>query len=296
MGKPTQLRRGSVQCFSPDGIHTMAYKDWGDPANPNVLLCVHGHVRISDDFDVLAEELSSQFRVICPDVVGRGKSSYLRNPQYYQISQYVRDMVTLLARVNAENVAFLGTSMGGLIGIELAALQDSPVHKLIINDIGPLLATTAINRVRQYIGQPKRFSTLEEGIEFVRTTTATFGQHTEAEWHKLCTDVLRQDKDGAWIWHYDVKLVMMIISSFQGINPELAHATQLLMWASYDAIHCPTLLLRGTSSDMLPASMALDMTRRGPKAQLVEFANVGHAPTLVHADQINVVKAFLNGD
>ncbi|PRC92293.1 alpha/beta fold hydrolase [Solimicrobium silvestre] len=284
-----QVRIESVQCISPDGLHRMAYKEWGEVDNPNVLLCVHGVTRVSDDFDALARELSSQFRVICPDVVGRGRSGWLRNPQHYQVQQYVCDMVTLLARINPPNLSFLGTSMGGLIGIGLASLPENPIQKLILNDIGPVLNISALTRIAQYIGQPMRFATFDEAAQFIRTISQTFGEHTEEEWHKFCMDVLRQDKDGMWIRHYDLKLAV----SMQAVSPELAEAMQMMMWAAYDAIACPTLLLRGAESDLLLPETALQMTKRGPRAQLVEFEKVGHAPTLVHADQITVIKDFL---
>ena len=284
-----QVRIDSVQCMSPDGLHQMAYKDWGAADNPNVLICVHGVTRVSDDFDVLARELSSQFRVICPDIVGRGRSGWLRNPQNYQVPQYVSDIVTLIARVKPDNLSYLGTSMGGMIGMGLASLKDNPIRKLILNDIGPTLNVTALTRISQYISQPMRFVTYEEAANYIRAISLTFGEHTEEEWHKICKDVLRQDKDGMWIRHYDLSIGMPM----QAITPELAKAMQVMMWAAYDAITCPALLLRGMDSDLLVAETAAQMTKRGPKAKLVEFEKVGHAPTLVHANQISVIKDFL---
>jgi pimeloyl-ACP methyl ester carboxylesterase len=284
-----QVRIESVQCISPDGLHHMAYKDWGEIDNPNVLICVHGVTRVSDDFDTLARELSSQYRVICPDVVGRGRSGWLRNPQNYQVQQYICDMVTLLARVKAENLSYFGTSMGGMIGMGLASLKDNPIQKLILNDIGPTLNVTALSRIGQYISQPLRMATFEEAAAYIRAISLTFGEHTEEEWHKICKDVLRQDKDGMWIKHYDLNLGM----SMQAVTPDLAQAMQVMMWAAYDAITCSTLLLRGAESDLLLPDTADQMTKRGPKAKLVEFEKVGHAPTLVHQDQISVVKEFL---
>ena len=291
MSKQAQVRIESVQCISPDGLHSMAYKEWGDVSNPNVLVCVHGVTRISDDFDDVASELASHYRVICPDIVGRGRSDWLRNPQNYQVTQYISDIVTLLARVNAAKVDFLGTSMGGMIGIGLASLPHNPIRKLILNDIGPVLNLPALSRIGTYIGQPMRFATFDEGLDYIRSISTTFGEHTPEQWHKFCSDVLRQDKDGMWIRHYDLKLAM----AFQAINPEIAQAMQVMMWAAYDAITCPTLLLRGMDSDLLKRETAIEMTTRGPKVQLVEFEKVGHAPTLVHQYQINAVKEFLLG-
>jgi len=284
-----QARIESVQCISPEGLHRMSYKEWGDTENPNVVVCVHGLTRVSDDFDTLARELSPYFRVICPDVVGRGRSGWLQMGQNYQVQQYVCDMVTLFARINVSNVSFLGTSMGGMIGTALACLSENPIRKLILNDIGPVLNLAALGRIGQYVGQAKRFATFEEADQYIRGTSLTFGEHTEEQWQKLSRDVLCQDKDGMWMRNYDLKLAVPM----QTATPELAQALQTMMWAAYDAISCPTLLLRGVESDLLLSETAKQMTQRGPKAKLVEFKKVGHAPSLLHTDQIAVVKEFL---
>ena len=288
-----EAKMKSVQCFSLSGLHQMAYKEWGEADNPNVLVCVHGVTRVSDDFDNLARALCKDYRVICPDVVGRGRSGKLRNPQLYRIPQYVSDMVTLLARVLAngerQTVDWFGTSMGGLIGMGLASLPDSPVSKLVLNDIGPTLDSVAIQRIGDYIAQEVRFPTFKAGAEFVKMVSTTFGEHTDAEWHKLAADVLRQDKDGTWVRHYDMGLAL----PFQSVTPESAKADEAMLWAAYDAIRCPTLLVRGANSDLLSRETAEAMTQRGPKAKLVEIANVGHAPTFLHDDQIAIAKDFL---
>jgi len=284
-----QARIESVQCISPEGLHRMSYKDWGDADNPNVIVCVHGVTRVSDDFDALARELSSHFRVICPDIVGRGRSEWLRTGQHYQVQQYVCDMVTLFARINVGNISFLGTSMGGMIGTALASLPGSPIRKLILNDIGPVLNIAALGRIGQYIGQSIRFATFQEADQYIRSISLPFGEHTEEQWQKLSRDVLCQDKDGMWTRNYDLKLA----ASMQAVTPDMAKAMEAMMWAAYDAISCPTLLLRGAESDLLLSDTAQQMTQRGPKAKLVEFEKIGHAPTFLHADQIAVVNDFL---
>jgi pimeloyl-ACP methyl ester carboxylesterase len=285
----TEPRIKSVQCLSPGGLHRMAYKEWGDPRNPDVLVCVHGVTRVSDDFDALAAELCNRYRVVCPDVVGRGRSSWLRNPQFYQLPQYVSDMVTLLARVGSEKVDWFGTSMGGLIGMGLASLPDTPVRKLILNDIGPTIHFQALARIGEYIGQAVRFASFEEGMAYIRAISSTFGPHTEDQWRKLATDVLRKDKDGNWIRHYDLGLAL----PFKTETVDSAERAQQQLWAAYDAISCPTLLVRGAQSDLLTREVAEEMTRRGPKAQLVEIEGVGHAPTFMHPDQIRIAREFL---
>ena len=281
----------TVQCISPAGLHTMAYKEWGDARNPNVLVCVHGVTRVSDDFDRMARELSDTYRVICPDVVGRGRSGRLANPQFYTVPQYVSDMVTLLARADAEIVDWFGTSMGGLIGMALASLPGNPIRRLVLNDIGPSINGAALARIGDYIGQDVRFDSFEEAAQYIRTISASFGHHSDEEWHKLARDVLRQNEDGKWVRHYDLALAV----PFKLTTPEAASAAEQMLWAAYDAITCPTLLVRGAQSDLLLPEVAQEMTRRGPQARLVEFPEVGHAPTFMHAPQIEVARQFLLG-
>jgi pimeloyl-ACP methyl ester carboxylesterase len=279
----------TVQCISPAGLHTMAYKEWGDARNPNVLVCVHGVTRVSDDFDRMARELCDTYRVVCPDVVGRGRSGRLRNPQFYTVPQYVSDMVTLLARLDADIVDWFGTSMGGLIGMGLASLPENPIRRLVLNDIGPSINGAALARIGEYIGQDVRFDTFEEAAGYIRAISAAFGIHSDEEWHKLASDVLRRNDEGKWIRHYDLALA----EPFKQMTPEMAGAAEQMLWAAYDAIRCPTLLVRGAQSDLLLPEVAQQMTQRGPKARLVELPDVGHAPTFMHASQIEVAKQFL---
>jgi pimeloyl-ACP methyl ester carboxylesterase len=288
-------RLESVLCSSPAGLHRMAYKEWGDPANPRVLVCVHGVTRVSDDFDALARALCDRYRVVCPDVAGRGRSERLRDPQHYVVPQYVADMVTLIARVTAgvqgEEVDWFGTSMGGLIGMVLAGLDGTPVRRLVLNDIGPSLDPAAMARIGAYIGQDVRFPSFEAGSAYVRTVSASFGPHSEAEWDKLARDVLVQGEDGQWTRHYDLALA----TPFAALTTDRVQSDQDALWAAYDAIRCPTLLVRGTESDLLSHATAEEMCRRGPKARLVELPGVGHAPTFVQPDQIAIAREFLTG-
>jgi len=275
--------------MSPAGLHRMAYKEWGDPRNPNVLVCVHGVTRVSDDFDDLARALSDVYRVVCPDVVGRGRSGWLRNPAYYLVPQYVSDMVTLLARLDADSVDLVGTSMGGLIGMGLASLEGNPVRRLVLNDIGPTLNHAALGRIGAYISEQVMFDTQEEAEKYIRDICAPFGPHTDLQWRKLANDVLRQDAEGKWIRHYDPQLAV----PFRSSTPSSMRQAEAMTWAAYDAIRCPTLLVRGAQSDLVSADTAVRMTQRGPKASLIQFEGIGHAPTLMHGDQIAVVQKFL---
>ncbi|HEX8955185.1 MAG TPA: alpha/beta hydrolase [Burkholderiaceae bacterium] len=281
----------SVQCLSPAGLHYMAYREWGDPHNPKVLVCVHGLTRVSNDFDALARNLCDAYRVVCPDVVGRGRSDWLKDPRFYTVPQYVSDMVTLLARLNAETVDWFGTSMGGLIGMGLASLSDTPVRKLLLNDVGPVLNPAAIARIGDYLGRPVRFASFDEAMQYIIAISITFGPHSDAEWRKLSEDVLRQDKDGHWILHYDAGLAV----PFKAATPENAERDAAVLQATYDAIRCETLVVRGAQSDLLSREVAQAMTQRGPKAKLVEVPGVGHAPTFLHEDQIAIAREFFLG-
>ena len=291
----SEARIKHVQCSSPAGLHRIAYKEWGDPANPRVLVCVHGVTRVADDFDALARDLSDTYRVVCPDVAGRGRSDRLRDPQLYAVPQYVADMVTLIARVTANNedaqVDWFGTSMGGLIGMVLASLPGTPIAKLVLNDIGPVLDGGALRRIADYIGQDLHFPDFASGARFVRDVSTSFGPHSDDEWHKLAADVLRQAPNGEWVRHYDLALA----EPFKAVSAERAELDQAALWRAFDAIRCPTLLVRGELSDLLSHATAQEMTTRGPRPRLVEIPGVGHAPTFVHADQIALARAFLLG-
>lgn len=267
----------------------MAYKEWGDPENPQVLVCVHGVTRVSDDFDNIAAELCQDYRVICPDIVGRGRSDWLRDARHYRVPQYVRDMVTLLEQIEVDSVDWIGTSMGGLMAIELAALPDNPIRKLVLNDIGPTLDAGSLVNIANYIGQELRFPTFEEAKTYIRGISVPFGPHTDEQWHKLATSVLRQLEDGQWTRHYDLALA----EPFKHAYFSNVEESEAQLWQAYDAIRCPTLLIRGAQSGLLTAGTAQAMTQRGPKAKFVEFDGVGHAPTLMHANQIAAVKDFL---
>ena len=286
----TEPRLGRVQCLDNRGLHRMAYWEWGDPANHRVLVCAHGLARQGRDFDTLAADLATSYRVVCPDVVGRGRSDWLADPMGYAIPAYVADMVTLLARLDAETVDGVGTSMGGLIGLGVAALAHSPLRRLVLNDVGPVIEPTSLQRIGTYLGAPVRFSSLEEAADAMWAISQGFGPHSREQWLALTRPMLRPDGDG-FKPHYDPAIAV----PFKAITPEMAEAGQALLWQAYDSLMLPTLLLRGAESDLLSAATAQAMTQRGPRARLHEFAGVGHAPTLVQPGQRQVVREFLLG-
>jgi len=284
----TDPRLQHVSCLDSRGLHRMAYWEWGDAANPRVLVCVHGLSRQGRDFDTLARDLCGDYRVVCPDVVGRGRSDHLADPMGYAIPAYVADMVTLLARLNAETVDWVGTSMGGLIGLGLASLPGNPVRRLVLNDVGPTIQPASLQRIGSYLGQPAHWKTLDEAADALWAISQGFGPHTREQWLALTEPQLVADGDGLKP-RYDPAIAV----PFRAITPEIAAAGEAMLWHSYERLTCPTLLLRGAASDLLSPETALAMTQRGPRAQLVEFAGVGHAPTLVAADQRQAVRDFL---
>jgi len=277
-----------VQCLDSRGLHRMAYWEWGDPQNPNVLLCVHGLSRQGRDFDTLARALAGEYRVVCPDVVGRGQSDWLADPMGYAIPAYVADMVSLLARLNARTVDWVGTSMGGLIGLGVASLPGNPIRRLVLNDVGPTIQLDALARIGTYLGLPMHWASLEEAADYLLSISKGFGAHTREQWLALTRPMLRPDGQG-FQPHYDPAIAL----PFRAITPEIAAYGQAALWKAFDAVTCPTLLLRGADSDLLTADTAAAMTQRGPRAELREFANVGHAPTLIAPEQVAVVREFL---
>ena len=290
-------RLESVACLDAAGLHRMAWWEWGARDNPRVVVCAHGLTRQGRDFDTLARALAADHRVVCPDVAGRGRSDWLADPMAYQLPTYVADMVTLLARLGAEQVDWVGTSMGGLIGLGLASLRDregrSPVRRLVLNDVGPTLQPEAIRRIGAYVGQPCRFASEEEAADYLWSISSGFGPHSREQWLALTRPQLRpvHDAEGAgFVPHYDPRIAL----PFQAVTPELAAAGEALLWQRYDALRCPTLLIRGADSDLLSAATARAMTERGPRARLVELPGVGHAPTLVQPEQVALVRGFLD--
>ena len=281
-------RLGKVQCLGTRGLHRMAYWEWGDPANDRVLVCVHGVSRQGRDFDVLAGAMKGEFRVVCPDVVGRGESDRLADPVGYALPNYVADMVTLLARLNAKSVAWVGTSMGGLIGMGLAAQPGSPIGRLVVNDIGPAIDAAGLVRIGGYLGQPLTWATEDEAADYLLTISQGFGPHSREQWLQLTRPMLRKDGERLRL-HYDPAIAVPM----RAFTAEMAAAGQAALWAAFDMIRCPMLLLRGTDSDLLSRATAEEMTRRGPKPRLHEFTGVGHAPTLVAPGQVAVVREFL---
>ncbi|WP_374385332.1 alpha/beta fold hydrolase [Dongia sp.] len=276
-------RQKSFLGLSPAGFHRVAYAEWGDPQAARTIVCCHGLTRNGRDFDALAKELAKSARVICPDIVGRGRSEWLRDPAHYGYPQYCADMAALIARLDVTELDWVGTSMGGLIGMTLAAQAGSPIRRLVINDVGPFVPKAALLRIADYVGLDNRFSSLTSLETHLKKVLAPFGPLTDAQWQHLVAYGHRRRDDGTFGLAYDPAIAENVKKAVQDWD----------LWALWDRISIPTLLLRGGDSDLLLPQTADEMTRRGPRAKLVTFPGMGHAPALMAPDQISVIEAWL---
>ncbi len=284
--------------------HRMAYWEWndtGNPKHPHVLICVHGLSRQGRDFDVFARRMSKHARVICPDVVGRGQSDWLADPKGYQIPNYVGDMLVLIHHLHAQapigQLDWVGTSMGGLIGLAISGSKEVPlpvpVHSLVLNDVGPVVQWDALQRIGTYLGRPIRFDSVQQAADELRKISQGFGPHTQEEWLALSQPMAVRTNDGRLRLHYDPG----IASPMRKMTREAAEGGERYLWKLYEQITARTLLLRGAESDLLTRETAEQMARVGPHAQIKEFEFVGHAPTLVAEEQGSAVERFLcDGD
>jgi pimeloyl-ACP methyl ester carboxylesterase len=305
-------RHASLAVLGPNGFHRIAYTEWGDPANPRVVICVHGLARNRHDFDFLAQHLADAFRVVSVDVVGRGDSDWLTAKEDYRFNQYLADSAALIARVTAPaagmlarltaslrgrgaaSLDWIGTSMGGLIGMMLAARAGSPIRRLVLNDVGPLVPWSSLVRLKGYVGRSVRFESMREVEAWVREVCASWGALTEVQVAHLARHSVRAHADGGYALHYDPDIVSGLRRRadvdlpigdryFEGVD----------LWPMWDAIRAPTLVLRGAESDVLLPATAEEMTRRGPRAEVVELPGIGHAPALMSPEQMDLVRAFL---
>ncbi|SMG12947.1 alpha/beta fold hydrolase [Paraburkholderia susongensis] len=286
----SEPRQRYVQCASAAGLHRIAYTEWGDPDNPRVLLCVHGLTRSGRDFDRLAAQFADTYRVVCPDVAGRGLSSWLANPNLYAVPQYVADMVTLIARLDVETLDWFGTSMGGLIGMALAGLPETPIRKLLLNDVGPHLEPVAVQRIGDYLGKPVSFSTLQQGVDYAAQLAQSFGPLTPDEWREINTPLLREG-EGGWVLRYDPR----IAQPFAAVTEEAVKLGEAALWHSLASFQGPVLVVRGEQSDLLSRETVAKMVASGRAVESVEIPGVGHAPAFLADDQIAIARAFFVG-
>lgn len=280
----------------------MAYASWGPANAAHVVFCVHGLTRQGRDFDILAQALVAAaeaaqlppIRVICPDVVGRGRSDWLPDPMGYQFPQYASDMAVLIQSLNSqhpiERLDWVGTSMGGVIGMLLAAQElPVPIRNLVLNDIGPPVSWKSIQFMQTYVGEVGRFASVQDAANAMWEVSKSFGPHTPAEWLALSQHMVKRLDDGAYCLHYDPQLRVPI----RAVTEEATKAGEATLWQIYDAVRCKTLLIHGAQSELLSVDAVKAMTQRGPRVQVATLEGVGHAPTLTHQDQIDIVLAFL---
>jgi pimeloyl-ACP methyl ester carboxylesterase len=290
-----------VSCPDAAGSHRMAFWQWGDESAPHAVVCVHGLSRQGRDFDTLAQALVARspqpLRIVCPDVVGRGRSDWLADPMGYAIPTYVGDMLQMLQALHASapitTLDWVGTSMGGLIGMGIAGTPGlplpAPLHRLVLNDVGPVIQWSALQRIGTYLGQTGRFDSVQQAADAMWAISQGFGPHTPEQWLALSQPMVKPLPAGGFTLHYDPAIAV----PFRTLDEQAAAAGQAALWQAYDAIRARTLLLRGAQSDLLSRETADEMARRGPKPRVVEFEGVGHAPTLIAPEQVEAVCAFL---
>jgi pimeloyl-ACP methyl ester carboxylesterase len=278
------MREKYLYGYGVGGFHRVAYTEWGHASQQPPVICVHGLIRNGRDFDDLSLALEGEGRqVFCPDIVGRGESDWLANPANYNYTQYITDMTALIARTGAESVDWVGTSMGGLIGMLLAAETNTPIRRLVINDVGPFIPRAALQRIGAYIGKSPVFDDLKGVEKYLREIYSPFGDLTEENWRHLAHHGARTMANNKLGLAYDPAIAQAFLAVNQDVD----------LWWAYDRVRCPVLLLHGLDSDVLLASIAREMTQRGPCAEMIEFPGIGHAPALMNSTQIAIVAEFL---
>lgn len=277
------MRTDSVLCLNPQGVHRMVYHEWGSADNSRVLLCVHGLARNSRDFDDLAKALSRDYRVVCPDIVGRGHSDWLPNGGGYEISQYLQDLMVLIGRLNVEQVDWVGTSMGGILGMALASMANSPVRALVLNDIGAFIPSRSLKRIAGYLGD-YRFESLTEVEQFMRRNYLALRNLEDHQWRHLARHGSRARADGTLALHYD-----------PAISAATAAAADedIDLWPIWRSIRCPQALLWGDRSDVLDAATVAQMQQENPELEVLQLSGIEHAPSLMEPEHIQWVQDWL---
>lgn len=260
------------------------YVEWGRREAPPLVLW-HGLARTGRDFDDLAAALAESYHIVCPDTIGRGLSQWSPDPDNeYCLAFYARIAQALLNQLGIEQALWVGTSMGGAIGtLAAATVLKGRISKLVLNDNGPALAASAIERIRTYAGNPSEFETVTELETYLRTIYKPYGWLSDEQWRRMAETSMRRLPSGKVTVHYDPAMVRQFI----------VHPNDYELWKEYDSLRIPTLVLRGEASDLLLPETAEAMTRRGPRAQVAQIPGCGHAPALNVPDQIDLVARFL---
>jgi pimeloyl-ACP methyl ester carboxylesterase len=268
----------------PDGFHKIHYLEWGNSRNPKVIICVHGLSRNARDFDFLAQELAKDYRVISVDMPGRGLSDHFASSEFYNFSQYVTDLVTLIARMDVSSLDWIGTSMGGLLGMIIASKPNNPIKRLVLNDIGPFVSSESMIKIRNYIGITPNLQNFEKATKYISQILRPFGDLSSEQWQHLALHSTKQLEDGSYILSYDPKIATAFSENPQDID----------LWNFWNEVSCPTLLLRGEKSEILTQEIAKKMQDEKGQITFAEFKNIGHAPSLMEEEQIEVIRNWLS--
>jgi len=275
----------TIKCLGPSGFFSVAYREWAGPANAPTLVCVHGLTRNSKDFETFAEAMRDEYRVVAPDMPGRGSSDWLSSGTEYTFPLYLSVVAALIARLDVDSVDWVGTSMGALIGMMIAATPGNPIRRLVLNDAGAVTPKVYLQRLATYVGVTMSFENIEQVESVARLSYAPQKDLTPEQWRQVAANGAREEADGSWTLDYDPAL---------GDVYRTGEFDDVVLWPLYDKLNCPTLLLRGEKSEVLAHDVAEEMTRRGPKARLVEFEGSAHPPWLMNSEQIDVVRGFLD--
>ncbi len=282
-----------VKALGPHGFTRVGYTEWGPPDGERVVLCVHGLTRNSRDFDFLARRLAKAgMRVVAPDLPGRGRSDWVPNAADYTTPLYLAAMAAVIAKVGVEQVDWVGTSLGGHVGMEMAAVAGAPIRRLVLNDFGARVAASALQRIGGYLRIKRRFATVDELEAHLRSIHDTFGTLTDPQWHHLALHSAAKTDEGDFRQHFDPAI---------GRAFSWPMMVDIGLWHVWEKVTCPTLILRGEDSDLLHASTVREMSKRGAaaekgKVRTIEVRGCGHAPALMADYQIALIEEFLADD
>ncbi len=263
----------------------LTYLEWPHSSPDDIILCVHGLTRNAHDFETLAERLASRYRILSVNLPGRGGSGWLEDANRYVVPNYVGHMMKFMAALDLHKISWIGTSLGGIIGMIVASVEATPIHRLVLNDVGGFISKDAMGGIVEYLKLSPSFATLDEAEQHLREIHAAFGTLEDAQWRRLAEKSVRQE-NGRFKLHYDPA----IVEPFKEFSAE-----DVELWQFYTAITCPVLLLHGIESDLLSQETAKKMTKTGPKATLIDYADAGHAPSLMVEEQISDIDAWLAG-